>query len=342
LQKLGKSPDAYPNADSMPQVQVALREISRGKTVRVNDVMSYIVTMGDEQTKGLPAPKRSYMPRDVLNPDSGLQPDIEYYLLKQIFPPIERLCAPIPGTDSVRLAECLGLDTRKYQINTSGSNSQQNAEIFPLESQIPDSVRFKDVTRFTLRCGSCRDEALFEGLCASTSMCLPTGLRCSRPDCQAPFSTTSIVASLENQIRAQTNRYYEGWLVCDDASCGNRTRQISVYGHRCLGQQGRAEGCLGRMSYEYGEKRMYNQLLYFATLWDVDKAKATARAGAEFGEGAGRRAGGEQSGDVWRGQECCGRVPPEVWEAVGGYAGSVWVFCCDLIDLKNLKLAAFR
>ncbi len=283
-QKLGKNPKEYPNADSMPQVQVALREITRGKTVRVNDVMSYIVTNGDEQTKGLPAPKRSYTPQDVLKADSGLQPDIEYYLLKQIFPPIERLCAPIPGTDSVRLAECLGLDTRKYQINTSGSNNQQNAEIFPLESQIPDSVRFQDAARLTLRCNFCYVSTIFEGLCASIAMCSPTGLICTNSECQKPFHSVSIIAQVENQIRAQTSQYYEGWLICDDPSCGNRTRQISVYGHRCLGQRGRAEGCLGRMSYEYSEKRQYNQLLYLAGLWDVDKAKERVRPSKEFDE----------------------------------------------------------
>ena len=262
----------------MPQVQVALREMARGKTIRVNDVMSYIVTMGDEQTKSLPAPKRSYTPQDVMKPDSGLQPDIEYYLLKQIFPPIERLCAPIPGTDSVRLAECLGLDTRKYQINTSVSGNQLNAEIFSLESQIPDSIRFKDAARLKLQCRSCHEESLFEGLCLSSSMCSPDGLLCSQPGCKNPFAMISIVAQIESQIRAQTSQYYEGWLVCDDPSCGIKTRQISVYGHRCLGPHGRAEGCLGHMSYEYSEKRLYNQLLYFAGLWDVEKAKEGAKS----------------------------------------------------------------
>ena len=282
-QKLGKNPKEYPNADSMPQVQVALREISRGKTVRVNDVMSYIVTMGSEETKGQPAPKRSYSPQDVLKADSGLQPDIEYYLLKQIFPPIERLCAPIPGTDPVRLAECLGLDTRKYQITTSGTNNQQNNEIVPLESQIPDSVRFKDAALLALRCRSCHCVSTFEGLCSSADSCSPSsGLLCSNTACKQPFSTISIIAQLETQIRAQTSKYYDGWLVCDDASCGNRTRQISVYGHRCLGPRGRAEGCLGRMSYEYSDKKLYNQLLYFASLWDVDRAKERARSDKEF------------------------------------------------------------
>ena len=261
----------------MPQVQVALREITRGKTVRVNDVMSYVVTTGNEETKSLPAPKRSYTPQDVLKADSGLQPDVEYYLYKQILPPIERLCAPIPGTDSVRLAECLGLDTRKYQISSTNGSNQQNTEIFPLESQIPDNVRFRDAARLSLRCRTCHHVSTFEGLCDSVTMCKPTGIECSNGECKQAFATISVVAQLESQIRLQTSRYYEGWLVCDDPSCGNRTRQMSVYGHRCLGPQGRAEGCLGRMSYEYSEKRLYNQLLYFAGLFDVEKSKAKAK-----------------------------------------------------------------
>lgn len=268
----------------MPQVQVALREIARGKSVRVNDVMSYIVTMGNDETKSLTAPKRSYTPQDVLKKDSGLTPDIEYYLYKQIFPPIERLCAPLPGTDSVRLAECLGLDTRKYQINTASGSQQQNAEIFPLESQIPDSIRFKDSVRLSLRCRSCKEVTTFEGLCESTSLCGPAGISCSNAECKQPFSKITVIAQLESQIRQQTLKYYEGWLRCDDESCGNRTRSMSVYGHRCLGPSGKAEGCQGHMSYEYSEKRLYNQLLYFASLWDVEKAKEKAKNLKEFAE----------------------------------------------------------
>lgn len=117
---------------------------------------------------------------------------------------------------------------------------------------------------------------MFEGLVASSHMCTPHGLVCPNKSCGKQFSVLSIIAQLESQIRAQTSKYYEGWLVCDDPACGNRTRQMSVYGHRCLGPRGRAEGCLGRMRYEYTEKQLYNQLLYYAGLWDVDKAKAVA------------------------------------------------------------------
>jgi DNA polymerase alpha subunit A len=105
-------------------------------------------------------------------------------------------------------------------------------------------------------------------------MCTANGIICSNKACQKPFAVITVVAQLEHQIREQTNRYYDGWLACDDSACGNRTRQISVYGHRCLGPKGHAEGCSGRMVYEYSEKDMYNQLLYFAGLFDVDKAQA--------------------------------------------------------------------
>ena len=58
---------------------------------------------------------------------------------------------------------------------------------------------------------------------------------------------------------------------------------MSVYGHRCLGPKGLAHGCRGIMHYEYTEKMMYNQLLYFSSLFDIEKAKTTAK-GTERGK----------------------------------------------------------
>jgi DNA polymerase alpha subunit A len=268
--KLGKNPQDYPNADSMPQVQVALRELSRGKTVRKDDVIAYIVT-GDGKTTSEAAAKRSYSPQDVAKADSGLTPDVEWYLYKQIFPPVERLCANISGTDAVRLADCLGLDVRKYSISNHASNGNNETEIHPLESQIDDEVRFKDAYRLSLRCRSCKAIFGFEGLAGSLDSVSATGITCR---CGQTIPNISLVSQLEHQIRKQTTKYYEGWLACSD--CGNRTRQMSVYGQRCLGPKGLGHGCSGKMRYEYTEKMMYNQLLYFSTLFDVEKSKTNA------------------------------------------------------------------
>ncbi|KAK3313779.1 hypothetical protein B0H66DRAFT_566963 [Apodospora peruviana] len=286
--QLGKAPTEYPNADSMPQVQVALRELSRGKTVRKGDVISYIIT-GDSKTTSEAPAKRAYTPQDV-KADKNLTPDVEWYIGKQIFPPVERLCANIVGTSTAQLAENLGLDVRRYANNSSGSGNaggSNDLEIHPLESQIPDSVRFADCARLSLRCRSCKKSAPFEGLLGSLERISPSGVTC--PSCGVTLSTLSVLAQIETAIRAQTARYYEGWLVCDDSSCGNRTRQMSVYGSRCLGPKGLARDCLGRMRYEVGERDIYNQLVYFASLWDVEKAKAKATgssaAAGEGGEG---------------------------------------------------------
>ncbi|KAH0542179.1 hypothetical protein FGG08_003400 [Glutinoglossum americanum] len=272
--KLGKNPKEYPNPDSMPQVQVALREMSRGKTIRANDVMSYIVT-GDSNSSESAA-KRAFTPQDVMKPNSDLKPDVEWYLIKQIFPPVERLCAPIDGTDAIRLAECLGLDTRKYQIS-NGSSAQEQKDIFPLESQIDDEIRFKDAVRFNLRCRACKGAFNYDGPASAPNVCSPNGITCPSAECRKVLPVISIVAQLESQIRQQTARYYEAWLVCDDSPCGNRTRQMSVYGHRCLGPKALGRGCLGRMNYEYTDKMLYNQLLYYQSLFDADKAKTNAK-----------------------------------------------------------------
>lgn len=277
--KLGKHPKDYPNADTMPQVQVALRELSRGKSIRKDDVIAYIVT-GDGKSSSDSAAKRSYTPSDVMKGDSGLTVDVEWYLYKQIFPPVERLCANISGTDAMRLADCLGLDVRKYSINNNASSGANETEIYPLESQIEDEVRFKDAARLELHCRVCKGSFGFEGLLGSLDVCSPNGITCR---CGATLRNLSVVAQLEHQIRQQTAKYYEGWLVCDDQACGARTRQMSVYGHRCLGPRGLGQGCLGRMNYEYTEKMMYNQLLYFSSLFDVEKAKEKSK-GAEKGE----------------------------------------------------------
>lgn len=55
----------------------------------------------------------------------------------------------------------------------------------------------------------------------------------------------SIETQLEVQIREVIGRYYEGWTVCDDPICRNRTRMMGVYGKRCL-----KPGCKGDVTFE--------------------------------------------------------------------------------------------
>lgn len=277
--QLSKAPKDYPNAKSMPSVQVGLRLIAKGKIVRAKDVMSFIIT-GANGGSAEEAAKNAFPPDDVLNAESELRPDIDYYLHKQILPPVERLCAPITLTNVTRLAECLGLDTSKYRVSTAGGNNANAQEelIRPLDSQVPDHVRFADCAPARFRClsAACTSKKdvtpiTFRSLLedAETGVVTHAGLTC--PSCQTTLSNLSAVCQLEHQIRSFLSVYYEGWLVCDDPSCGNRTRSMSVYGHRCLGPRGLGRGCLGRMQWELGEKKVWNQLCAWEHAFDVER-----------------------------------------------------------------------
>lgn len=269
--QLGKNPDQYPNGGSMPSVQVALRLQAKGKHVKAKDVMSFIIT-GDSSGSAESAAKNAYPVDEVLKPGSELRPDIDYYLHKQILPPVERLCAPISGTNITLLAACLGLDTSKYRVSTVTEGGRQEAEIHPLESQVPDAVRFEKCAPLFLRCKACAGIAPFYGIADSRTRNLEhKGITCVNKDCAAIIPTITIAAQLQSHIRQLLARYYEGQVVCDDPACALHTRSISVYGSRCLGPKGLAKDCLGRMRWTIGEKDIWNQLLYFQSLFDVER-----------------------------------------------------------------------
>lgn len=59
------------------------------------------------------------------------------------------------------------------------------------------------------------------------------------------MTTPSLQTQLESQLREHIGKYYEGWTVCDDPTCGHRTRMMSVYGRRCL-----RTGCRGSVAFE--------------------------------------------------------------------------------------------
>lgn len=75
------------------------------------------------------------------------------------------------------------------------------------------------------------------------SLLQPKGPVC--PGCDATMGTPSLQVQLEVQIREHISKYYEGWTVCNDQTCGNRTRMMSVYGRRCLRPQ-----CQGNVAFE--------------------------------------------------------------------------------------------
>ncbi|CAL9733217.1 DNA polymerase alpha catalytic subunit A [Monosporozyma servazzii] len=268
--KLSKDPAAYPGGKTMPAVQVALRMRKSGRLVKAGTVITYVITKPKEdaetQISSHPA-ERAYALNEVMARDSGLVPDADFYLEKQIFAPVERLLERIEGFDVVRLSEALGLDSKKYLRRYDDNGGPGVNDLQPLETTISDMERFKDATNLQLTCSGCMTSFPFGGIVASNYYQISyNGIQCKR--CDHVFSPLQLSCQLESVIRAHISLYYAGWLACDDITCGIETRQISVFGKRCL-----REGCTGVMNYRYSDKQLYNQLLYFESLFDCNKNK---------------------------------------------------------------------
>lgn len=264
--RLSKDPKNYPNGKTMPSVQVALRLRSQGKVIKAGNVMTFVITAPKDSESSSPA-ERARAIQEVLGKKNEFSPDADYYLEKQIYAPVERLMDKIEGVDLMRVATSLGIDVKKYAMKLRN----QDADIAPLESKVTDVERFRQASFLVLKC-KCGKQFRFGGLLASNDYKITfNGVCCNA--CEATFSPIKLTAQLECEVRRHLALYYAGWLVCDDSACGIKTRQISVYGKRCIGSSGKAHGCKGVMRYKYSDKALYNQLLYFDAIFDVDKAK---------------------------------------------------------------------
>ncbi|TBU30600.1 DNA polymerase alpha catalytic subunit [Dichomitus squalens] len=267
--RLGKNPEDYPDAKSQPHVQVALRMKAKGGTAHAGDVIPYIFCLGEggETAKSAQA-DRARSPEEIRRESDKYKIDYEHYLSQQVLPPIERLCEPIEGTDRARLAECLGLDPNRYR--TAGTGESEERYFGTLDSLMSDAQRFQDADAFQVHCRSCQNVVPFAPVSdREKSHIRYSGLVC--PQCRAAVSVASVQTQLEVQIREHIAKYYESWTICDDATCGNRTRMMGVYGRRCL-----RPGCRGTVAFEYSDAQLYNQLRYYFSLFDIKKALEAA------------------------------------------------------------------
>ncbi|KAJ3052467.1 DNA-directed DNA polymerase alpha catalytic subunit pol1 [Rhizophlyctis rosea] len=261
---LTKNPEEYADKKSQPHVQVALQMKAKGLAAKVGDIIPYVICEGD--AGGLIA-ARAYHPDEVSKEGSGLRIDIEWYLANQVHPPVARLCQPMEGTDAGRIAECLGLDAHKYNQSAAASSSPlEMDQLYTFESQIKDSERFKDVVKWTPRCRWCGERSEFEPVArVKGSQVIPSTL-CSNASCNRDMPLPSLEAQLNDAIRTHVRRYADGWMVCEDAACRTRTRNIGVYGRRCLAN---CKG--GTVRLEFTDQMLYRQMEYYERLFDVQK-----------------------------------------------------------------------
>ncbi|XP_072964180.1 DNA polymerase alpha catalytic subunit [Typha angustifolia] len=287
---LTKPPEDYPDGKNQPHVQVALRLKQNGYPgCSAGETVPYIICC-QQGTTSTGIAQRARHP-DELKRDSGnWMIDIDYYLSQQIHPVVSRLCASVQGTSPARLAECLGLDSSKFQSRAAESDNQDPSTM--LLSVIDEDQRYHGCEPLRLSCPCC--SSTFE--CPPVSSLLSMSSNVSQPDsetgkeCNRNFwcrmrclrcsddvdGCRISPAMLANQIKRQADNfvslYYKGVMMCDDEMCKYTTRCLNL---RVVGDSERGTvcpnypRCNGHLIRQFTEADLYRQLSYFCYVLDA-------------------------------------------------------------------------
>ncbi|PVZ99583.1 hypothetical protein BB558_004382 [Smittium angustum] len=292
---LSKPPEMYKESNALPHVSVALRMKKSGHAFSSGDTVPYVIGINkevvnvDQETNKAPTSHESgllgskaYHPEEIKNSNGKIVVDAEWYITQQILPPIARLCEPIEGIDMSRLAISLGLDPVRYKSSYgSKSNTENNDELKTFESQIPDSERFKDAYPFEIKCSQCNNIYGIDGIASIRNGYVYSGVTCS---CGATPNTATVITQLQLQIRKQISMFMQTDYECTDVGCGYKTKTLQINttisnsnNIRCHRQ---SFGCQGILKRVYTERMLYNQLLYFTSLFSLEKTKKRLCGGA--------------------------------------------------------------
>uniref|UniRef100_A0A2R9CFX3 DNA polymerase n=1 Tax=Pan paniscus TaxID=9597 RepID=A0A2R9CFX3_PANPA len=266
---LTKDPQDYPDKKSLPHVHVALWINSQGgRKVKAGDTVSYVIC---QDGSNLTASQRAYAPEQLQKQDN-LTIDTQYYLAQQIHPVVARICEPIDGIDAVLIATWLGLDPTQFRVHHYHKDEENDA-LLGGPAQLTDEEKYRDCERFKCPCPTCGTENIYDNVFDGSGTDMePSLYRCSNIDCKASPLTFTVQLSnkLIMDIRRFIKKYYDGWLICEEPTCRNRTRhlplQFSRTGPLC-------PACMkATLQPEYSDKSLYTQLCFYRYIFDAECA----------------------------------------------------------------------
>lgn len=278
---LTKPPNEYPDKNNQPHVLVALKMMDEGKVVRVGDHIPYIICKPREGDVDKGLAHRAESLSAIQKSNGELEVDGTWYLSNQVLPPTARLLDPIEETDAGRIADCLGLDPRKFLALNRPTAEIDDAE----EQSVPaedDEEKFKDCEKLSVTCPKCNEkleiEGIYQGLTAleksNHAGTLRFGLACSCSE-QKEGLLVPLLNELSLRFRRHIARYYQSPFRCSEyPECNNRTALMSMVNDKCwVCRTGK-----GRMNREVTARDLYLQLSYYRSLFDLPKAKARLSA----------------------------------------------------------------
>ncbi|KAL1512623.1 hypothetical protein ABEB36_002186 [Hypothenemus hampei] len=265
--QLTKDPRQYPNVQSLPHVQVALRCNNQGGHFRAGDTIPYVICE-DGTTNS--ATQRAYHP-DELNKHENLKIDVNYYLAQQLHPVIMRICEPIDGIDAHQIAECLGLDPKAYKTKLYGGMIKKDDDVTGQNITQPN-IKFKDVENFTFKCRCCHEQNTVDGPLRVSDNCWVLA-KCVNKKCT--MKPVEYLFSIKNQLYRVINAYImrclKNKLICEDPTCKYEMAHLPK---KFRGKNPTCPRCLRSwLQKEYSDKDLYYQLTYLSHIFDISQVE---------------------------------------------------------------------
>nr|XP_027198086.1 DNA polymerase alpha catalytic subunit-like [Dermatophagoides pteronyssinus] len=303
---LAKRPEEYgEQGKNLTHVMIATRynQLNLGKKLGSGDTVPFIICVDgtknsatqrgyhlDEVRQKLLKQQEKQKDDSAGDKDSTFHIDIDYYLSQQIFPVVSRLCEPLDGTDTVILAEFLGIDCQHRHVQRNG-NDQQSLD--PTLSIACGDEKYDCCDSLFLRCpfDNCRGILEIRDL-----FCLWSNRKIRRlnskeisenfkPDqlfeltldgcrqCHRKFDPRFMEFYFDLEIRRQIDyhvnqKFGQRSMQCDDRGCSHRTRYLSgmiTQKHIVCPRCGN-----GNLQPEVSEHFLYQQLTFFHRIFDFD------------------------------------------------------------------------
>lgn len=116
---------------------------------------------------------KAFSPDEVVNPKLNLEIDNDYYITQQLLPPITRLIEHIDGIEVDFVAQCLGVDPKKFKFHSSkeglaGGNGEQQDDVnirrAVMSADTEQKLKQRSIAELNLSCYACNKDFQFPGV----------------------------------------------------------------------------------------------------------------------------------------------------------------------------------
>ena len=134
--------------------------------------------------------------------------------MQQLLPPITRLIEHIDGIEVDFVAQCLGVDPKKYKYHVH-SNKGENAEgadaALPsaiLKTETQTSLKDRSIAKLTVLCPYCEQSNEIHGIFRNDGKI--SGIICKNEECNLPLPEMFLKNRLTLFLRQLLDLYYDG------------------------------------------------------------------------------------------------------------------------------------